>query len=175
MMWRGAILLGLALWAGGVVAQVDPFAFMPDGGRDSLARAFPDVADQKTALALARTVGEWQTALAAFDLTERQAATLAAYLSRIAPQQVTGEAAAEAAASLPRDGRDLALAQCQSCHSLFTGYLMQRRDWKGWRGIFASPFHSEIPMTEVERDIFADYSAINMPMRFADVPPEMRF
>ena len=45
----------------------------------------------------------------------------------------------------------------------------------GWLVVFASPFHKDIPMSQTEREIFADYSAINMPMRVEDVPPEMRF
>lgn len=147
--------------------QVDPFAFMPDGGRGTLDRAFPDAARKHEALSTSRSAADWQAALTDTGLTEDETRTLAAWLARIAPLA--------SGAPLPPDGRDLALAQCQSCHSLFTGFLMQRRDRNGWRSIFASPFHRNLPMTEAERDIFADYAAINMPMRVEDVPPEMRF
>lgn len=156
-----------ALLAGAAFAQGDPFAFMPDGGRGLLVRAFPSPEARAEALATTRSAEDWQAALSAVALADRERATLAAYLSRAAPR--------EAAQALPADGRDLALAQCQSCHSLFSGYLMQRRDRNGWLVVFASPFHKDIPMSQTEREIFADYSAINMPMRVEDVPPEMRF
>jgi hypothetical protein len=58
---------------------------------------------------------------------------------------------------------------------MFSGYLMHDRDEAGWRSTFKAPFHLEIPMTETERDTFSAYSAINMPMRMQDVPPELRF
>lgn len=166
-MRRALALAAFALLAGVGTAQVDPFAFMPDGGRGLLGRAFPTPEAQAEALAATRSAEDWQAALAAIDLSERERATLAAYLSRVAPS--------DNVQSLPPDGRDLALAQCQSCHSLFTGYLMQRRDRNGWLVIFATPFHKDIPMSQTEREIFADYSAINMPMRVEDVPPELRF
>ena len=76
---------------------------------------------------------------------------------------------------LPPDGKQLAIQQCQFCHSMFSGYLMHDRDEAGWRSTFKAPFHLEIPMTETERDTFSAYSAINMPMRMQDVPPELRF
>ncbi len=169
-MRRHLALLVFALLAGAATGQQDTFAFMPDGGRGLFFRAFPDPADQHDALSRSRSDGEWQAAVAASGLTQNEIATLAAYLSRVAPMD-----AKSPIETLPPDGRDLALAQCQSCHSLFSGYLMQRRDRNGWLVIFASPFHKDIPMSQTEREIFADYSAINMPMRVEDVPPEMRF
>ena len=169
-MRRGLALAVLALVAGAAVGQGDSFAFMPDGGRGVFARAFPDPAKQREALAQTHSAEDWQAALATSGLTERETATLAAYLSRVAPLEAKGPVE-----SLPQDGRDLAMAQCQSCHSLFSGYLMQRRDRNGWLVIFASPFHKDIPMSQTQREIFADYSALNMPMRMEDVPPERRF
>lgn len=169
-MKRGLVLAGLALAAGIAAAQVDTFAFMPDGGRTAFARAVPDPAKQAELLAQTRSAEEWEAALAGSGLTGHELATLAAYLSRVAPLE-----AGDPVTSLPPDGRDLALSQCQSCHSLFSGYLMQRRDRNGWLVVFASPFHKDIPMSQIEREIFADYSAINMPLRVEDVPPEMRF
>ena len=41
--------------------------------------------------------------------------------------------------------------------------------------MFESPFHREIKMSTQQREIFARYSAINMPMRVEDVPAELRF
>jgi hypothetical protein len=171
-----ALVVAAQVWAGD-----DPFAFMPDGGRGAFLRAFPDAGAQRDALSQSRNVQAWQAVLANSKLGAREIATLASYLARVAPRPVetlpveTLPVEELRLASLPPDGRDLALAQCQSCHSLFSGYLMQRRDRTGWLMIFASPFHKDIPMTQTEREIFADYSAINMPMRVEDVPPEMRF
>lgn len=152
-------------------AQDDPFAFMPDGGRGTLGIVFPDAQARAWALAQDMTSEAWQAEIAdrAPDLDEKARDTLAAYLSTVAPVE------ADPSTELPPDGRDIALAQCLSCHSLFTGYLMQKRDRTGWLSTFASPFHRVIEATPAERDIFADYSAINMPMRLEDVPPELRF
>jgi hypothetical protein len=170
-MRRYLMTLMLVPLATAAVGNGDPFGFLPDGGRMIFARAFPESRAQQAALAETRSVEEWSASLARTGLTDREVATLAAYLARIAPLQ----AGLHLLADLPSDGRDMALAQCQSCHSLFSGYLMQRRDRRGWLSIFASPFHAAIPMTEVERAIFADYSAINLPMRLEEVPPELRF
>lgn len=165
-MRRGVILAGL-LGASAAVAQVDPFAFLPDGGTASLALAYPDATDRQDALGASRSAEDWQAELSDKGLGTAETRTLAAWLARVAPL-APGD-------PLPPDGRDLALAQCQSCHSLFTGFLMQRRDRNGWMSVFASPFHLKLPMTATEREIFADYAAINMPMRPEDVPPELRF
>lgn len=170
-MRRYLMAMMLVPLATAAVGNGDPFGFLPDGGRMIFTRAVPDSRAQQAALAETRSAEEWSVALAGAGLTEREVATLAAYLARIAPLQ----AGPDPVADLPPDGRDMALAQCQSCHSLFSGYLMQRRDRQGWLSVFASPFHAEIPMSEVERAIFADYSAINLPMRLEEVPPELRF
>lgn len=169
-----AALFAVLVPIGLVMAQDDPFAFMPDGGRESFARVFASADAQAWAVAQALSAEDWaaEVATRAPDLDADQAQTLASYLAVIAPLEVEIDALP---AALPPDGRDLALAQCQSCHGLFSGYLMHRRDAAGWLSTFASPFHSGIPMTEAEKAVFADYSAINMPMRLEDVPPELRF
>jgi len=158
-------------WGTAVLAQSDPFAFMPDGGSASFKAAFSGDEAQDWALAQDMTAEAWADEIASRspDLGEKPRATLAAYLSVIAPLEL------ESIGDLPPDGRDIALAKCLSCHSLFTGYLMQRRDRMGWLSTFTSPFHKVIEITSDEREIFADYSAINMPMRIDDVPPELRY
>lgn len=170
-MRAGAFLAVLIMGAGAVLAAGDPFAFMPDGGRGDFPRVFPDAATQAWAMAQDLTPEDWQAEIAtrAPDLGDRETRTLAAYLAAVAPLERAADD------PLPPDGRDIALAQCQSCHSLFSGYLMQRRDRAAWLSTFASPFHSVIDLTDGEKAIFADYSALNMPMRFEDVPPELRF
>ena len=154
-----------------VLAQNDPFGFMPDGGSVTFEAVFSGEEARAWALAQDMTAEAWEEEIAsrAPELGETPRATLAAYLSVIAPLEL------EASGDLPPDGREVALAECLSCHSLFTGYLMQRRDRTGWLSTFASPFHKVIQITPEEREIFADYSAINMPMRLEDVPPELRY
>ncbi len=153
--------------AAGALAQDDQFDFMPPGGRALLL----DLLGQVDAETLAET--------AARDAERRGLASLGDVAGSRAGRQVTRDirrlrgtelprsaktfcqrlAGSGDATLLPPDGKDLAIAQCQFCHSLFSGYLMQDRDETGWKGTFKSPFHSEIPMTEVERDTFANYSA----------------
>jgi hypothetical protein len=41
--------------------------------------------------------------------------------------------------------------------------------------VFLSPFHRNIKMSEKERETFARYSAVSMPMKAEDVPPDLRF
>lgn len=170
MIRPAALALAMACGAA-VTAQEDPFGFMPDGGRGSFEIVFPAEADRDWSLGQDMTADAWRDEIEARapELGQTAQDTLAAYLSVIAPRP------ADAPLPLPPDGRDIALAECLSCHSLFTGYLMQRRDRTGWLSTFASPFHQVIEITPEEREIFADYSAINMPMRLEDVPPELRY
>jgi hypothetical protein len=113
------------------------------------------------------------------QLSEREASELAAYLAVNFPLPEGAVAQAESqndvASALPPDGRELAWTQCQFCHSLFSGYLMQQRDVQGWRSVFLSPFHRNLKMTAQQRETFARYSAINMPMKPADVPAALRY
>jgi len=181
---RHASGLGLAalLLAIAAHAQDDQYAFMPSGGRSLLLELIggQDGAALAEIAARDQSAEEWQAWAATRnpELDETALATFAGYAELNLP---VGEdvlaALAESGDSqlLPPDGKDLAVAQCQFCHSLFSGYLMHDRDEIGWKGTFKSPFHLEIPMTEVERDTFARYSALNMPLRFEDVPPELRF
>ncbi|MDH3265242.1 MAG: hypothetical protein OEM24_14745 [Paracoccaceae bacterium] len=179
---RLLLTLGLASVAVAAAGQGDDYDFMPPGGRTILL----GLPGEKDGAALSEIAAreasseEWQAWAADRDpaLGETALATFAGYAELNFPLDADGLAAlAEMgdASALPPDGKDLAIAQCQFCHALFSGYLMHRRDETGWRGTFKSPFHSEIPMTELERDTFAHYSALNMPLRFEDVPPELRF
>lgn len=176
-----ALLLGLAATVA-LAAGSDNEGFMPKGGRTLLMEALgPDagVNAVRPVLAAKKTEAEW-TAFAverAAKANERERATLAAYL--VVNMPATAAAAKPDAkamfGALPRDGRDLAWRQCQFCHSLFTSHLTQERDVQGWRNMFMSPFHREMKMSPQEREEFARYSAINMPMKADDVPPELRF
>jgi hypothetical protein len=163
-------------------AQED-HGFMPKGGNVLLQQVLVQAssADLHAILSASHSATEWQDTLRPRTgaLSEREQRTLAAYLADNLPlpaaaveQAATGE---KLAAALPPDGDELAWNHCGSCHSLFTGYLMQDRDTQGWLSVFLSPFHRQIKLTNQERATFAGYSSINMPMKAQDVPPDLRF
>jgi hypothetical protein len=166
------------------LAQVPSFDFMPKGGKALFTDVFgatPDAATLGEMTAAARGEADWNAFLVArgTGLGDKELRTLATYLTVNMP--IPGErldAAAKAGdvvAALPPDGRELAWKGCQGCHSLFAGYLTQDRPLQGWQNMFESPFHRELKMTPQERDEFSRYSAINMPMKFEDVPEDLRF
>ena len=161
-----------------VAAQTD-LAFMPDGGRAYLLALFDREPETVAGIVKARRgAAAWETWLAARpDLKERERRTLAGYLSITMP--LDGAAALQEKVAfetaLPPDGKQLAVENCQFCHSFFTGYLTQSRDADGWRAIFKAPFHKEIRMTPAERETFALYSAANMPLPTETVPQELRY
>lgn len=170
---------GLMLVAAPAVAQTDP-GFMPKGGRTLLLELLgdpPDPAELGTIVRARHDEAGWREIVAAREpaFGKRELETLVAYLAVNMPLPAEAMERADPQASLPRDGRDLAWGECQYCHSLFTSHLMQERDVQGWRNIFVSPFHRETKMTDLEREEFARYSAINMPMKVEDVPEELRF
>lgn len=171
----------MSFLAGTLLAQPE-FDFMPDGGRQTLMRVFGgSVTDLAMVASSQHDAAEWQRVVAATapDLTPGEIETLASYLAvnMPLPAEAIGEAASpeELSAALPPDGKELAIANCQFCHSLFSGYLSQDRDVEGWRGVFRPPYHSELPMSARERETFSRYSAINMPIPYEDVPADLRF
>lgn len=178
---KRAVVAFLCALAGAATAQqVSDYTFMPDGGRGLLLRVFGT--EGSAALATDPDVGSgvvaaWTTRITALDagLDDKQVRTLAGFLAFSASPPEWNLSESPDVAPVPRDGRDIALAECQSCHSLFTGYLMQKRNVDGWLSVFKSPFHMTMHLTESERRVFADYSAVNMPVRPEDVPPELRF
>jgi hypothetical protein len=58
---------------------------------------------------------------------------------------------------------------------LFSSHLTQDRSVQAWLNMFQSPFHRGLKMTAQEREEFARYSALNMPMKIDDVPRDLRF
>jgi hypothetical protein len=168
------LLAGLGAAVLAHAAGEDP-GFMPKGGRTLLLEWLGgDAKELRLVVSAKRSDAQWLEFVAAKQpqRSERERATLAAYLAVNAPLP---DAATRGAVALPPDGRDLAWEQCQFCHSLFTSHLTQRRDVQGWRSIFLSPFHRQMKMDERQREEFARYSAINMPMADSDVPSELRY
>jgi hypothetical protein len=177
----GAALGFSLLAATPVLSQLDE-SFMPKGGKTLLLQLVGGDLAQLRKIAAARgSEAEWSELLAPriAPLQEKERRTLVAYLAVNMPVPEASLAAvgspADVAKSLPRDGRDLAWNECQFCHSLFTSHLTQDRDERAWLNMFQSPFHREMKMTAREREEFARYSAINMPMKTEDVPAELRF
>jgi hypothetical protein len=177
------ILLLAMLPAGAAFAQGDP-GFMPKGGKTLLAEVLgrpPDLAELGRIVAARRSEAEWRDYFSAHKpaLSEKELRTLAVYLADVLPLPPGALEAAQSkgdwSAALPMDGRDLAWNNCQGCHSIFTGYLTQDRDVSAWLGEFLAPFHRKLELTKQEREIFAHYSAINMPMKAEDVPEDLRF
>jgi hypothetical protein len=156
---------------------------MPKGGKTLLIEMLgegPKLDELKAIMAAARSEEEWRSFIAdrKAALTNRELRELSSYLAINAPWEKAPGAdvtQSDLIKALPADGRELAWNNCQSCHSLFTSHLTQERDVNGWRGMFSSPFHRGIAMTAKERETFAAYSAINMPLKIEDVPPDLRF
>jgi hypothetical protein len=177
--WLLLAALGIVVFAFAQAAGEDN-AFMPKGGRALLLDLLgvpPDQVELRAIAKARRTESEWRDFVAARNkgLTERELATLAAYLAVYMPLSDGAVKRDKLAPALPPDGRDLAWNECQSCHSLFASHLTQRRNAQGWRNMFLSPFHRELKMNPQEREEFARYSALNMPMKIEDVPQELRF
>jgi len=155
-------------------AEGEDIAFMPKGGRTLLLELMGASSAQLRGVAQERrTEAQWREFVDTQKkpMSQKERATLAAYLfvnMPVAP-------AVQGATALPPDGRDLAWDGCQNCHSLFAGYLTQDRELQGWRNIFLSPFHRDLKMSPQEREEFARYSALNMPLKIENVPPDLRF
>lgn len=176
-LWPGVLAVALCTLA---QAGGEDNTFMPRGGRAlllELVGSAPDQTELRAITQARRSEPQWQEFIAARKkpFNEREAATLAAYLTVNMPLPDGAAQPDKLAAALPPDGRDLAWNGCQNCHSLFTSQLTQRRSVQGWRNMFLSPFHRELKMNPQEREEFARYSALNMPMKIEDVPDELRY
>ncbi len=172
------LIVMLALTA--MAMSQESFGFMPAGAKALLPRLAATTDDLRKLAAEQRSEADWRqfVAKATPGLAEHETNELAAYLAINMPAAVSLPATTDRAVlaeAFPADGRELAWNNCQSCHSLFTGYLMQNRDVQGWRSVFLSPFHRNIKMNAKERETFARYSAASMPMKADNVPADLRF
>ncbi len=169
-----AALLALGL-ASAAAAQEDLFDFIPMGGRTLLEEARTGGIPDDLASEIATGTGDaaaWRDRLEAARaapgiaaLDDWQTDTLAHYLAANAPLA--------ADADLPRDGRDMALALCQSCH-IITVVVTQERTREAWLRTMNSPSHVEIKTTPEEREALADYLVINAGIPIDQIPPELR-
>lgn len=156
--------------AAGAVAQQDTFDFIPDGGRTILQTLLDTDPALATNLSAKRPAADWRAAIAngdlpgATSLDEWQAQTLADYLAYAAPLDP---------ATLPPDGRDMALERCQSCH-IITVVVTQARAKEAWLGTLGKPSHVGVPLSRAERDQLADYLSVNAGIPIDVIPPELR-
>lgn len=173
-----AVTFGFAafgLGGGASLAQEDLFDFIPLGGRSLLDAAMGQGLPDALGTALASESGDvlfWMARIeAASDapgiapLDPWQRETLASYLAAVAPLDAKGD--------LPRDGRDMILLHCQSCH-IITVVVTQERPREAWLRTMNSPSHTEIATSDAERAALADYLAINAGIPIDLIPPELR-
>jgi mono/diheme cytochrome c family protein len=181
-------LVAIVVTAPGLLqAQYDPiFDFIPLGGRSLLAdvlKAKAPAEEMKGILAGKRTRDEWQAYLngrktqlpALKGLSELEVTTLADYLSFNMPlRQVPADPAkADWSKLLPRDGRDLALEYCQSCH-IITVTVTQDRTKEHWLGTMNKPSHVGVKLSPQEREALASYLVLNAAIPIDQVPKELR-
>jgi mono/diheme cytochrome c family protein len=168
-----AFLFSLCLVPAPALAEDDLFAFIPLGGRTILMDLLVGQPDAAAVITKALPAAEWGESLAngtaglegSAALDDQTRRTLADYLAYAAPI-----ADPEA---LPWDGRDMALARCQSCH-IITVTVTQDRPREQWLGTFSKPSHVGVALTEAEREQLADYLAVNAGIPIDDIPPELR-
>jgi hypothetical protein len=170
-----------AMLAGPLAAQTDAqLAFIPSGGRTLLAdiAASKPPADELNALLTGkRTRDEWVSYLNTHSqavakikrLDDKQKLTLADYLSFHMPLGVT----TDLAKTLPKDGRDLSLANCQGCH-IITVVVTQTRSKSFWIGTMSTPAHAVIKITPEQREEMASYLELNGGIPIELVPEELR-
>jgi mono/diheme cytochrome c family protein len=178
-------LLNLRLHA----QEYDPiFDFIPSGGRSLLAKVLnskPPATEVRALLTSRRTREEWVADLkgramaipALKALDERELLTLADYMSSNMPLPAAKLPADPARADwkrlLPRDGRDIALESCQSCH-IITVTITQDRTKEHWLGTMTKPSHVEIKLTPQEREALARYLVLNAAIPIDQVPEDLR-
>lgn len=174
----GAGLFAMHAWA----QQYDPvFDFIPSGGRSLLAKVIdskPPAAEVNALLMGKRSRDDWIQYLkgrtgavpALQKLDDKEIATLADYLATNMP---LARVPADASKALPRDGRDMALDYCQSCH-IITVTVTQDRTREHWLGTMSKPSHIGVKLTPQERDALARYLVLNAGIPIEQVPESLR-
>ena len=187
-------LAACALAATFSVLLVEPLAaqtaeqltFIPAGGRTLLTNIVaskPSADELKALLTGKHSREEWSAYLktrsqalpAVQRLNDKEQATLADYLSyhMPLPQVPANLARTDWTRTLPKDGRDLSLDNCQGCH-IITVVVTQDRTKTAWLGTMSTPAHAVIKMTPAERDEVATYLVLNAGIPIEQVPEELR-
>jgi mono/diheme cytochrome c family protein len=178
----------------GFVAQplaaqtAEQLTFIPSGGRTLLtdvAASKPPVGEIKSLLTAKHSREEWSSYLAAHNkaipaiqkLSDKERLTLADYLSWHMPlptnQVPANPASTDWTRNLPKDGRDLALNNCQGCH-IITVVVTQQRSHTAWMGTLSTPSHAPIKITPAEREELASYLEQNAGIPIEQVPEDLR-
>lgn len=171
-----------------VAQTAEQLTFIPSGGRTLLtdiASSKPPASEIQSLLTASHTREEWASYLAAHGksvpaiqkLGEKERLTLADYLSFHMPlpanQVPANPASTDWTRALPKDGRDLALNNCQGCH-IITVVVTQQRSHTAWMGTLSTPSHAPIKMTPQEREELASYLQQNAGIPIEQVPEELR-
>jgi mono/diheme cytochrome c family protein len=166
----------------------EQLTFIPAGGRTlltNIATGKPSVEELKALLSGKHSREEWSTylkthgqALPALQrLNDKEQVTLADYLSFHMPlpanQVPTNLTRTDWTRTLPKDGRDLALDNCQGCH-IITVVVTQVRTKKAWLGTLSTPSHAVIKFTPEQREELASYLELNAGIPIEQVPEELR-
>jgi hypothetical protein len=176
------LLLGAGLAAISAVAlhaqEDDLFDFIPPGGRTLLGDLIAQGAlAPDEVLGAERSSEQWRTLIEALDntgLDDVEVDTLSAYLAATMPAaQKGGKTLDTGGLALPRDGRDLTMEYCQSCH-IITVVITQERTREAWLGTMNKPSHVEIDTSAAEREAIADFLILNGGISIDDVPEELR-
>ena len=166
----------------------EQLTFIPAGGRTLLtdiATGKPPADELKPLLTGKRSRDEWlsylktrdQTIPALQRLSDKQRLTLADYLSFHMPlpanQLPADPVRTDWTRNLPKDGRDLALANCQGCH-IITVVVTQERSKTFWLGTLSTPSHAVIKFTPEQREELASYLELDAGIPIDQVPEELR-
>jgi len=180
--------LAALLVASGVALAGDVFDFIPSGGKTLLLKVLagrPPAEEARALLTGKRTREEWLGYLRGRgkaipglqSLKEKELVTLADYLSFNMPlpaAKVPGSPTqANTEKLLPRDGRDLALEYCQSCH-IITVVITQDRPKEAWLGTLNKPSHVEVKLTREQREALVSYLVLNAAIPIDLVPEDLR-
>jgi hypothetical protein len=110
-------------------------------------------------------------------VSEKELLTLADYLSFNMPLPAARIPASPTQANteklLPRDGRDLALEYCQSCH-IITVVVTQDRSREAWLGTLNKPSHVQIKLSSDQREALVGYLLLNAAIPIDLVPEDLR-
>ena len=166
----------------------EQLTFIPAGGRTlltNIATSKPPADELKSLLTGKRPRDDWSSYLNAHSQavpalksqSDKQRLTLADYLSFHMPlpanQAPANLTRTDWTRTLPKDGRDLALDNCQGCH-IITVVVTQQRTKTAWLGTLSTPSHAVIKMTPAEREELASYLVQNAGIPIEQVPEELR-
>lgn len=171
-----AVLAAVILGAAAMSQEDDIFSFIPEGGRGLLEGLRSEGLPPEFQSALQSNSGDaahWMGVLAQAASSAPHVAALDEWQTRTLAQYLAVRAPLDLIAELPRDGRDMSLALCQSCH-IITVVVTQDRTREAWLGTMNSPSHVEIETVPKERQLMADYLVINAGIPIDLIPQALR-